>query len=163
MRLKNYKILSTQYLRQISPQPKQKIETQAYQWNIVNRTKEKRKLRREFIKTKDIILKGKLNKVKKDIRSEIRMERNIQWKKKLRKVKVSSNADDWKEIKIVLRLGKDKLLYPDLVGSESKKVVTDKENIKLFEETIKQIFCTEIPTESNLLEEKKKLKQVTEI
>ena len=163
MRLKNYKILSTQYLRQISPQPKQKIETQAYQWNIVNRTKEKRKLRREFIKTKDIILKGKLNKVKKDIRREIKMERNIQWKKKLRKVKVSSNADDWKEIKIVLRLAKDKLLYPDLVGSEGKKVVTDKENIKLIEETIKQIFCTEIPTESNLLEEKKKLKQVTEI
>ena len=104
MRLKNYKILSTQYLRQISPQPKQKIETQAYQWNIVNRTKEKRKLRREFIKTKDIILKGKLNKVKKDIRSEIKMERNIQWKKKLRKVKVSSNADDWKEIKTVLKI-----------------------------------------------------------
>ena len=68
------------------------------------------------------------------------MERDIQWKKKLRKVKVSSNAEDWKESKIVLRLGKDKLLYPDLVGSESKKVVTDKENIKLFEETIKQFL-----------------------
>ena len=38
--------------------------------NIVNKIKEKRKLRREFIKTKDILLKGKLNKLKKILKEK---------------------------------------------------------------------------------------------
>ena len=38
--------------------------------NIVNKIKEKRKLRREFIKTKDIMLKGKLNKLKKILKEK---------------------------------------------------------------------------------------------
>ena len=67
--------------------------------NIVSKIKEKRKLRREFTKTKDISLKRKLNKLKKEIKNEIRNERDIQWEKKLKKVKISSNAEDWKENK----------------------------------------------------------------
>ena len=61
--------------------------------NIVSKIKEKRKLRREFTKTKDILLKRKLN-----------------------KLKISSNAGDWKKIKNILGLGKGKLTYPDFIA-----------------------------------------------
>ena len=44
------------------------------------------------------------------------MERDIQRAKKPKKVKISSNAEDWKEIRNVIGLHKDKLSYPDLVG-----------------------------------------------
>ena len=50
--------------------------------NIVSKIKEKRKFRREFTKTKDILLKIKLNKLKKEIKNEINIERDIQWEKK---------------------------------------------------------------------------------
>ena len=68
--------------------------------NIVSKIKDKRKLRREFTKTKDIALKRKLNKLKKEIKKETKIERDTQWEKKFKKVKISSNAEDWKEIKI---------------------------------------------------------------
>ena len=105
------------------------------------------------------MLKGKLNKLKKDIKREIKIEKDIQWEKKLTKVKISSNAEDWKENKNILRPGKDKLTYSDLIGSDGKKAVTNKEKTKLFEENIKQIFCTEIPIDSNLTKIKKKLRK----
>ena len=57
------------------------------------------------------------------------MERDIQREKKLRKVKISSNADNWKEIKNILGLGKDKLLYPDLVRSDGKEKIKEKNQI----------------------------------
>ena len=49
------------------------------------------------------------------------IERNFQWKKKLKKVKISSNVEDWKEIKNILGLGKDKLTYPDFIRANGKK------------------------------------------
>ena len=39
MPLKNYKVLSTQYLKQISPQLKQKIESQAYHGTLLMKLK----------------------------------------------------------------------------------------------------------------------------
>ena len=50
--------------------------------NIESKIKEKRKFRLEFTKTKDILLKIKLNKLKKEIKNEINIERDIQWEKK---------------------------------------------------------------------------------
>ena len=61
---------------------------------IVSKFKEKRKLSRDFIKTKDNLLKRKLNKLKKEIKKEIKIERSIKWAKKFKKVKVPSNAED---------------------------------------------------------------------
>ena len=55
---------------------------------------------------------------------EEKEEREIQWVKKLRKVKISDNSYDWKQVKNVLGLRKDKLIYPDLVGSDGKKKTT---------------------------------------
>ena len=79
------------------------------------------------------------------MKTETKEEREIQWVKKLRKVKISDNSYDWKQVKNVLGLRKDKLIYPDLVGSDGKKKAeTDEVKLKLFEKTVKQIFCTDI-------------------
>ena len=74
------------------------------------------------------------------MKTETKEEREIQWVKKLRKVKISDNSYDWKQVKNVLGLRKDKLIYPDLVGSDGKKkkkekkeAETDEVKLKLFE------------------------------
>ena len=76
------------------------------------------------------------------MKREIKEEREVQWEKKLRKVKISNNSDDWKQVKNFLGLRKGNLIYPDLEGSDGKKAETYKAKLKLFEETVKQVFCT---------------------
>ena len=122
------------------PTTKIKNKNSGLQPNVVSKIKEKRKLRREFTKIK--IDTYKIH------------ERYIQWEKKLKKVKISSIAEDWKEIKNILGLGKGKLTYSDFIRADGKKAVTDEEKIKLFENTVQQIFCTEIPVAGNLAKER---------
>ena len=69
--------------------------------------------------------------------TEINTERDNQWEKKLKKVKISNNAEDWKEIKNILGLGKSKLIYPDFIKADGKKATMENEKIKLFENTMK--------------------------
>ena len=61
--------------------------------------------------------------------------------------------------KNILGLGKGKLTYPDFIKADGKKAVTDEEKIKLFENTMEQIFCTEIPVDGNLAKEREKIEE----
>ena len=87
------------------------------------------------------------------------IERDSQQEKKFKKIKISSIAEDWKEIKNILGLGKGKLTYPDFINADGKKALTDEEKIKLFENTIEQIFCTEISVDGNLAKEREKIEE----
>ena len=85
------------------------------------------------------LLKLKLNSLNKELKRAIKKEREFQRETKLRKVKTTNNANNWKQVKKVLALK------------------TDKSKLKLFEETVKQVFCINIQFDSNLLKEKEKV------
>ena len=51
------------------------------------------------------------------------------------------------------------LSYPNVTFRQSKKAVSDKAKSILFEETLKQVSCANVPFDNNLLKEKEKLRQ----
>ena len=58
-----------------------------------------------------------------------------------------------------VKINNHKLSYPNITFRQSKKAVSDKAKSKLFEETLKQVSCTNVRFDNNLLKEKEKLRQ----
>ena len=121
---------------------------------IRQKIKNKRSLRRLYIQTKDQKIKPTLNSIKKEIKKDIINYREKQWENKLRKIKVSSDPKDWRNIKNILGMEKDKIKYPDLTLG-NKKAMTNEEKVKLFKQFLETIFITE--PEHKILDQEKKL------
>ena len=109
---------------------------------IRQKIKNKRSLRRLYIQTKDQNIKPTLNSIKKEIKKDINNYREKQWENKLRKIKISSDQKDWRNIKNILGMEKEKTEYPDLTLG-NKKAVTNEEKVKLFKQFLESIFITE--------------------
>ena len=65
-----------------------------------------------------------------------------QWENKLKKIKISTDPKDWRNIKNILGMEKEKSEYPDLTLG-NKKAVTNEEKVKLFKQFLESIFITE--------------------
>ena len=96
--------------------------------------KKKRSLRRLYIQTKDQNIKPTLNSFKKEIQKDINNYLNY--------LKISSDPKNWRNIKNIIGMEKEKIEYPDLTLG-NKKATTNAENVKLFKQFLKTIFITE--------------------
>ena len=96
--------------------------------------KKKRSLRRLYIQTKDQNIKPTLNSFKKEIQKDINNYLNY--------LKISSDPKNWRNIKNIIGMEKEKIEYPDLTLG-NKKATTNAEKVKLFKQFLKTIFITE--------------------
>ena len=96
--------------------------------------KKKRSLRRLYIQTKDQNIKPTLNSFKKEIQKDINNYLNY--------LKNSSDPKNWRNIKNIIGMEKEKIEYPDLTLG-NKKATTNAEKVKLFKQFLKTIFITE--------------------
>ena len=96
--------------------------------------KKKRSLRRLYIQTKDQNIKPTLNPFKKEIQKDINNYLNY--------LKISSDPKNWRNIKNIIGMEKEKIEYPDLTLG-NKKATTNAEKVKLFKQFLKTIFITE--------------------
>ena len=96
--------------------------------------KKKRRLRRLYIQTKDQNNKPTINSFKKEIQKDINNYLNY--------LKISSDPKNWRNIKNIIGMEKEKIEYPDLTLG-NKKATTNAEKVKLFKQFLKTIFITE--------------------
>ena len=96
--------------------------------------KKKRSLRRLYIQTKDQNIKPTLNSFKKEIQKDINNYLNY--------LKISSDPKNWRNIKNIIGMEKEKIEYPDLTLG-NKKATTNAKKVKLFKQFLKTIFITE--------------------
>ena len=110
---------------------------------IRQKIKNKRSLRRLYIQTKDQNIKPTLNSIKKEIKKDINNYREKQWENKLRKIKISSDPKDWRNIKNILGMEKEKIKYPDLTLGNRKATTKSFLKTVLFKQFLETIFITE--------------------
>ena len=87
-----------------------------------------------YIQTKDQNIKPTLNSFKKEIQKDINNYLNY--------LKISSDPKNWRNIKNIIGMEKEKIEYPDLTLG-NKKATTNAEKVKLFKQFLKTIFITE--------------------
>ena len=96
--------------------------------------KKKRSLRRLYIQTKDQNIKPTLNSFKKEIQKDINNYLNY--------LKISSDPKNWRNIKNIIGMEKEKIEYPDLTLG-NKKATSNEEKVNLFKQFLETTFITE--------------------
>ena len=100
---------------------------------IRQKIKNKRSLRRLYIQKKDQNIKPTWNLIKKEIKKDINNYREKQWGNKLKRVRISSDPKDWRNIKKILGMEKEKSEYPGLT-LDNKKTTANEEKAILFKQ-----------------------------
>ena len=109
---------------------------------IRQKIKNKWTLRRLYTQTKDQNIKPSLDLIKKETKKDVNDYRDKQWENKLKKIRILSDPKDWRNIKNILGMGKDKTEYPELT-LDNKKATTNEEKTKLFKQFLESIFIAE--------------------
>lgn len=107
--------------------------------SILNLIKDKRRLRRKYISSREKSLKSEINRLTKRIKRELNNIRQANMEKTLQKWEAEGNKRNWGDLKKLIRITKsDNDIGPLMV--DNKNVTDPKEKIKIFRNKMMQIF-----------------------
>ena len=113
--------------------------------------KQKRKIKRAFIKTRNPFLKTGLNAISKKIKQKIRNHRTAGIQNRIQILQLNNNPKSWRTLKKEIGYPSKGSSYPDLNdGTSITKTEGDK--LKLFTEQLKSVFATKIDLKDKNLE-----------
>ena len=113
--------------------------------------KQKRKIKRAFIKSRNPFLKTVLNATSKKIKKQIKTHRTADVQNRIRSLQVNNDPKSWKTLKKEMGYPSKGSSYPDITnGTTSAK--TDGDKLKLFVEQLKSVFTTKIDLKDKKLE-----------
>ena len=113
--------------------------------------KQKRKIKRAFIKTRNPFLKTVLNATSKKIKQQIKIHRTTDIQNRIQSLQLNNDPKSWRTLKKEMGYPSKGSSYPDLTNGTST-AKTDGDKLKLFAEQLKSVFATKIDLKDKNLE-----------
>ena len=113
--------------------------------------KQKRKIKRAFIKTRNSFLKSALNGISKKIKKLIKNHRTTDIQKRIQSLQRTNDSKSWRTLKREMGFPNKESSYPDL-KSDSSIAKTDRDKLKQFAEQLKSVFAMKIDLKDKKLE-----------
>ena len=113
--------------------------------------KQKRKIKRAFIKTRNPFLKSALNAISKKNKKQIKSHRATDIQNRIQSLQLNNDPRSWRTLKKEMGYPNKASSYPDLKNGTSI-AKTDRDNLKLFAEQLKSVFATKIDLKDKDLE-----------
>ena len=113
--------------------------------------KQKRKIKRAFIKTRKPFLKSALNAISKKIKKLIKNHRTADIQKRIQSLQLTNDSKSWRTIKREMDYPNKGSSYPDL-KSDSSIAKIDRDKLKQFAEQLKSVFAMKIDLKDKKLE-----------
>ena len=113
--------------------------------------RQKTKIKRAFMKTRNSFLKSALNAVSKKTKKQIKSHRVTDIQNRIQSLQLNNDPKSWRTLKKEMGYPNKESSYPDLKnGSSIAK--TDGDKLKLFAEQLKSMFATKIDLKDKNLE-----------
>ena len=113
--------------------------------------RQKTKIKRAFMKTRNSFLKSALNTVSKKTKKQIKSHRVTDIQNRIQSLQLNNDPKSWRTLKKEMGYPNKESSYPDLKnGSSIAK--TDGDKLKLFAEQLKSMFATKIDLKDKNLE-----------
>ena len=113
--------------------------------------KQKRKIKRAFIKTSNPFLKSTLNAISKKNKKQIKSHRATDIQNRIQSLQLNNDPRSWRTLKKEMGCPNKASSYPDL-KNDTSIAKTDGDNLKLFAEQSKSVFATKIDLKDKDLE-----------
>ena len=113
--------------------------------------KQKRKIKRAFIKTRNPFLKSTLNAISKKNKKQIKSHRATDIQNRIQSLQLNNDPRSWRTLKKEMGYPNKASSYPDL-KSDTSIAKTDGDHLKLFAEQLKSVFATKIDLKDKDLE-----------
>ena len=113
--------------------------------------KQKRKIKRAFIKTRNPFLKSALNAISKKIKKLIKNHRTTNIQKRIQSLQLTNHSKSWRTLKREMGYPNKGSSHPDL-KSDSSIAKTDRDKLKQFAEQLKSAFAMKIDLKDKKLE-----------
>ena len=113
--------------------------------------KQKRKIKRAFIKTRNPFFKTVLNATSKKIKKQIKIHRTTDIQNWIQWLQFNNDPKSWRTLKKEMGYANKGSSYPDLTNGTSM-AKTDGDKLKLFAEQLKSVFATKIELKDKNLE-----------
>ena len=113
--------------------------------------KQKRKIKRAFIKSRNPFLKSALNAISKKIKKLIKNHRTKDIQKRIKNLQLNNDSKSWRTLKKEMGYPNKGSSYPDL-KSDSSIAKTDRDKLKQFAEQLKSVFAMKIDLKDKKLE-----------
>ena len=115
--------------------------------------KQKRKIKKTFIKSRNPFLKSALNVTSKKIKKQIKSHRNVDVQKIIQNLQLSKDMKNWGTLKKEMGFSSKESSFPDL-QSDTSIARTDQDKVKQFAEQMKSVFANIIELKDKNLERK---------
>ena len=113
--------------------------------------RQKTKIKRAFMKTRNSFLKSALNAISKKTKKQIKSHRVTDIQNRIQSFQLNNDPKSWRTLKKEMGYPNKESSYPDLKnGSSIAK--TDGDKLKLFAEQLKSMFATKIDLKDKNLE-----------
>ena len=113
--------------------------------------RQKTKIKRAFMKTRNSFLKSALNAISKKTKKQIKSHRVTDIQNRIQSLQLNNDPKSWRTLKKEMGYPNKESSYPDLKnGSSIAK--TDGDKLKLFAEQLKSMFATKIDLKDKNLE-----------
>ena len=104
-------------------------------------TKQKRKIKRAFIKTRNPFLKPAMNAITKKTKKLIKNHRVTDIQSKIQSLQLNNVPKSWRTLKKEMGYPNEGSSYPDL-KNDTLAVKIDRDKLKPFAEQLKSVFAT---------------------
>ena len=113
--------------------------------------RQKTKIKRAFMKTRNSFLKSALNAISKKTKKQIKSHRVTDIQNRIQSLQLNNDPKSWRTLKKEMGYPNKESSYPDLKNGSSI-VKTDGDKLKLFAEQLKSMFATKIDLKDKNLE-----------
>ena len=113
--------------------------------------KQKRKIKRAFIKSRNPFLKSTLNAISKKIKKLIKHHCTTEIQKKIQSFQHTNDSKSWRTLKREMGYPNKESSFPDL-KNDSSIAKTDRDKLKQFAEQLKSVFAMKIDLKDKKLE-----------
>ena len=113
--------------------------------------RQKTKIKRAFMKTRNSFLKSALNAISKKTKKQIKSHRVTDIQNRIQSLQLNNDPKSWRTLKKEMGYPNKESSYPDLKNSSSI-AKTDGNTLKLFAEQLKSMFATKIDLKDKNLE-----------